>query len=149
MNTHLVGKTIAHFNSYDGEIAIAFTDGTQAVINGSVHSIELPPRRAAGDDRNSVIRKRIQCADGHSISVQASAFHYSQPRENRYFNLWLYDAVECGFPELPDGTVYRPAELEKYREYDSDIYPYTPIGVVAAYVQAHGGAVSGGEIIND
>lgn len=150
MNTQdLVGKTIAHFNSFDGEIAIAFTDGTRATIDGSVHSIELPPRRAAVGDQTFVRRARIVCADGHSISVQASSTHYSKPRDNRYFNIWLYDSVEVGYPELPDGEVYHPEELESFRQQGGSVYPYTPIGVVAAFVQAHGGAVSGGEIIND
>lgn len=108
---------------------------------------EQPAARAHASNRETVRRTRIQCADGHSISVQASAFHYSQPRDNRFHNIWLYDAVECGYPETRDGEVYHPAELEAYREQgDSSVYPYTPIGVVAAFVHAHGGAVSGGEI---
>jgi len=109
---------------------------------------QQPVPRAYTPDRETVRRNRIRCADGHSISVQASFTHYSQPRDNRFHNIWLYDAVEVGYPELPDGTAYEPAELEEYREKygESKVYPYTPIGVVAAFVHAHGGAVSGGEI---
>jgi hypothetical protein len=150
--TALRGKTIRDVELFHGEITITCDDGTSAVIDGSVHSIELPPPRAAADDRNGVLRTRIVCADGYSISVQASSFHYSAPRDNRFANLWLYDAVECGHPETPDGVAYQPADLEPYREKyaaGSRIYPYTPIGVVAAFVQAHGGAVSGGEIAED
>lgn len=148
----LIGKTILDVELFHGEITITCTDGTSAVIDGSVHSIELPPPRAAADDRHGVRRTRIVCADGYSISVQASSFHYSAPRDNRYANLWLYQQVEVGYPETPAGEVYQPAELEPYREKyaaGSRVYPYTPIGVVAAFVQAHGGMVSGGEIADD
>ena len=143
----LTGKTIKDVTLGAPEsVHINFTDGTSIEVADTLRWAG-ETLRAHASNREIVRRRRIQCADGHSISVQASAFHYSQPRDNRFHNIWLYDAVECGYPETRDGEVYHPAELEAYREQgDSSVYPYTPIGVVAAFVHAHGGAVSGGEI---
>ena len=150
MNTKaFIGKTIAHFNSFENEIAIAFTDGTTIALIGVVHSIDLPAPRAHASDGECVHRKRILCADGHSISAQASSYHWCEPRDNRFANLWLYEYVELGYPELPDGTTYEPAELEEHREHDSSIYTYVPIRALAAFVQAHGGQIGGGEIVTN
>jgi hypothetical protein len=149
----LINRTVARveYASYgltEPVFIIRFTDGTSIEVLDSV-KLTLPPPRAAASDRHGVTRTRIVCADGHSISVQASVRHYSQPRDNRYENLWLYESVECGYPETPDGEVYSPEELEEYREHGSKVYPYTPIGVVAAFITAHGGAVSGGQILRE
>lgn len=143
----LAGKTIMDVTLGASEsVHINFTDGTSIEVADTLRWVGEPPRTHARDSK-TVHRKRIQCADGHSISVQASWGHYCEPRDNRFHNIWLYDAVEVGYPETRDGEVYHPAELEAYREQgDSSVYPYTPIGVVAAFVHAHGGAVSGGEI---
>ena len=108
-----------------------------------------PAPRAHASDGECVHRKRILCADGHSISAQASSYHWCEPRDNSFANLWLYDYVECGYPELPDGTGCQPAELEEHRELDSSIYTYVPIRALAAFVQAHGGQIGGGEIVTN
>lgn len=147
----LIGKTIAHFDSFENEIAIAFTDGTYIALNGVVHSINLPAARARASDRESVRRKRILCADGFSISVQASSVHYCEPRDNRFANIRDYELVECGYPEGPDGCEHEvPQWFEKFRECgDSKVFPYVPIMKVMELIDAHGGRVEGGEIVKD
>lgn len=76
---------------------------------------------------------RIVCADGFSLSVQASHSHYCAPRND--FGPWL--KVEVGYPSA------RAEELMPYAE-DPDrptdtVYGYVPIEIVSAVIDAHGG----------
>lgn len=83
----------------------------------------------------------ILCNDGFTMSVQASAYHYCEPRED---DPGLgYTAVEVGFPNRkPLG------ELANYREdsesdYTDTVYPYVPTSVVLKEIELHGGVKSG------
>ena len=69
----------------------------------------------------------ITCADGTTMSVQASEFHYSTPREN----VGPYTAVE----------VYFCGIVEAWSEYgDGDQpYAYLPIELVADEIDRRGG----------
>ena len=69
----------------------------------------------------------IVCADGTSMSVQASEDHYSTPRENE----GPYTAVEvwhCGSPDL-------------FNDYGDGEYPYAyvPIELVVQEIDRRGG----------
>ncbi len=75
----------------------------------------------------------ICCADGLEFSAQASAFHYSVPRENQ--GPWT--AVEIGFPNQV---------VDEFLEYADDpenptdtVYGRVPVAVVEAVVEKHGG----------
>ena len=74
------------------------------------------------------MNERITCADGFSMSVQASRTHYSSPRMN---HAEAYSSVEVGFPseaeQSPTGTVYG----------------WGPTHIVNAVVEKHGGIVNG------
>lgn len=76
----------------------------------------------------------LVCADGFKMSVQASATHYCSPRAT---GLNFYDSVEVGFPSE------RVEELMKYAESPEKptetVYPWVPVEVVNAIVNAHGG----------
>jgi hypothetical protein len=76
---------------------------------------------------------KIVCYDGFQVSVQASTSHYSTPRDDK----GPYTHVEVGYPSEP---------VEAWMEYaeDSDrptttVYPYVPIELVEAVLEAHGG----------
>lgn len=78
---------------------------------------------------------RLTCADGFSMSVQASGGHYCAPREN--FGPW--HKVEIGFPS---------ARVEEFMPFiDGDeattptdtVYGYVPVEIVATVIAAHGG----------
>lgn len=76
---------------------------------------------------------RLVCADGLTLSVQASAVHYCTPREDA---AW-YWAVEVGFPTVP------VPELLPYAE-DADrptktVYGYVPVELVEQIITTHGG----------
>ena len=83
---------------------------------------------------------RITCKDGFTISVQAHDGSYCQRNtEGKLIT------VECGFPTWTPGTsVFRNyAELCGTDDYTETVYPYTPVEVVQAELDAHGGVVDG------
>ena len=106
------------------------------------------------DDRGATwryvsIRPRIICADGFSLSVQASEGHYCSPRTTYgnldFVNGWVpYNAVEIGFPSAHEDT------LQPYIDGDTDpdgnpvlqtntVFAYVPYVIVSDIVDAHGG----------
>lgn len=77
--------------------------------------------------------KRIKCTDGFSISVQASEYHYCEPRENK---AWPYSEVELGFPNQLDSLIANYAEDPDTTE---TVYGYVPIDIVNELIAKHGG----------
>lgn len=81
-----------------------------------------------------ILVPQIVCADGFKMSVQASHFHYCQPRDS--FGPW--HQVEIGYPSEPvesfmpyiDGADSKPTET---------VYGYVPIELVVEAIAAHGG----------
>lgn len=85
------------------------------------------------NDNSLPVAKRIECADGFSLSVQASYGAYCFPRTN--LGPW-YD-VEVGFPSEV------PTQIMRYCEQPENptdtVYAYVPIGLVEELIEAHGG----------
>lgn len=79
-------------------------------------------------------KPRVFCNNGFNISVQASSYHYSDPRETAAD---LYTHVELGFPNEIEPL------LSGFSECGSDdvneVYPYTPIEIVNEVILKHGG----------
>lgn len=90
--------------------------------------------RFGGQDYHLRHTPKIVCADGFTMSVQASAFHYCTPRDS--FGPW--NSVEIGFPServeafMPyiDGEASDPTDT---------VYGYVPIELVAQAIVDHGG----------
>ena len=78
-------------------------------------------------------RPRLYCNDGYSISVQASEFHYCEPRCN---GMQDYESVELGYPSIEDELINEYAEDEPYTE---TVYGYVPIEIVEELINKHGG----------
>lgn len=110
---------------------------------------------------------RIVCADGFSVSVQASRTHYSMPRDND----GPYTHVECGYARYPEGKSplapdttpiddrspfasfdkrrrdhrHEYVFVEEWREWAEDtdrgdtVYGFVPVEAVVAWINAHGG----------
>ena len=77
---------------------------------------------------NLIAKRKCKLADGFTISVQASEFHYCTPRksdakEYRSVEIWLFNEDEKPVTEDPQ--------------------PYVPVNVVRELIEAHGGIVSG------
>jgi len=83
---------------------------------------------------------KITCADGTTLSVQASRIHYCSPKCDQ----GPYKTVEVGFPSvtLPSSweEVTLPSSWEEY--YDGlGVYCYVPVDLVREFIEEHGGEV--------
>ena len=76
----------------------------------------------------------ITCADGTTLSVQASSMHYCRPRAD----LGPYTHVEVGFPSVDPPETWAVYADGKY---PSDVYGYIPVALVREFIDAHGGEV--------
>jgi hypothetical protein len=94
---------------------------------------ELNKRLDARGQR-PVVWPRLECADGFSVSVQASRNHYSLPRKDA----GPYDAVELGYPSAPMGEQFSDYAEDEDRLTDT-VYGYVPTELVVALVKEHGG----------
>ena len=79
----------------------------------------------------------VKCADGFSMSVQASKRSYCYPRND----LGPYTEVEVGFPSSWDFYLQPYAE-DPGRPTDT-VYGYVPADTIVMCVDAHGGMVTG------
>jgi hypothetical protein len=90
---------------------------------------------------------KVTCADGFSLSIQASSFHYCSPRADR--GPWT--AVEIGFPTSKDPFLEKFAEdpsapIEKGADGTMSVqtvYGWVPATVVKALLEKHGGVATG------
>ena len=81
------------------------------------------------------LRPRVHFADGFSVSVQASQFHYCRPRID---NAEKYEAVELGYPSAADDLITDYAEGDTYTD---TVYGYVPVEIVDKLIEKHGGIV--------
>ena len=84
------------------------------------------------------IYKRVVCADGFDVSIQASSTSYSMPRRDSYY---AYESVELVFPCRPCPFIIDYAETPD--DPTGSIYGYVPASVVKKMIAAHGGIVDG------
>tara|TARA_R110000824_G_scaffold268678_1_gene457313 strand:+ start:56 stop:358 length:303 start_codon:yes stop_codon:yes gene_type:complete len=82
--------------------------------------------------------KRIKCADGFSMSVQASKYNYCEPRID---NASEYTAVEVGYPSNYESMLATWAENPD--NYTRTVYPFVPVQVIVDVCAKHGGVVAG------
>ena len=82
--------------------------------------------------------KRIECADGFSMSVQASKYNYCAPRID---NANEYTTVEVGFPSDYESLLAPWAENPE--DCTGTVYGFVPTQVVVDVCAKHGGVVSG------
>ncbi|MBM37827.1 MAG: hypothetical protein CMO97_02025 [Woeseia sp.] len=79
----------------------------------------------------------VRCADGFSMSVQASTYNYCSPRNNT----GPWDSVEVGFPSDYEHCLMPYAE-EPDRPTET-VCGYVPNVLVRSIIEVHGGLVSG------
>ena len=70
----------------------------------------------------------VKCKDGVTLSVQASEFHYSSPRDN--YGPYTEVEVWC---------VRNAAEVTEFDYSDDDPSAYVPIEQVVQFIDNHGG----------
>ena len=80
---------------------------------------------------------RLHCADGLTLSVQASDFHGCEPK-----NLTgPYSAVECALPSQKVNDLMPYLIPEEGISPEQGIYPFVPVSLVAKIINDHGGLV--------
>jgi carbonic anhydrase/acetyltransferase-like protein (isoleucine patch superfamily) len=89
-----------------------------------------------------VVRPRVKCTDGYTVSVQAGEYHYCSPRADADH----FDKVELGYPSDEDFELIDYAE-DKERPCDT-VYGYVPVELVDGVLAKHGGIV-GADFSND
>ena len=82
--------------------------------------------------------KRVVCADGFSMSVQANSGAYCEPRED---NARSYSEVEVGYPSEREEALMN--WVESPNRPTNTVYGYVPSGVVRRVIDKHGGMVDG------
>ena len=90
--------------------------------------------KAAGASRN----KRVVCADGFSMSVQAHDGAYCTPRRD---NAEKYTHVEVGFPSERESLLMQ--WCEEFETPTNTVYAYVPVQAVTNVIAKHGGIVDG------
>ena len=76
----------------------------------------------------------IECADGFTMSVQASKNHYSTPRAD---NTTAYIQYEVGYPSQREELLMPFHECE-----DSTVFCWVPAEVIIQVILKHGGMCS-------
>lgn len=84
------------------------------------------------------MNKKIICADGFSMSVQASEYNYCRPRVD---NARRYFSVEIGYPSEKETLIIDYAENPKRPT--ETVYPWVPAAIISLICAKHGGIVSG------
>ena len=85
-----------------------------------------------------MLNRKVICADGFAMSVQANENAYCAPRATR---AEVYTQVEIGFPSEKEELIIDWAE-ERERPTET-VYAYVPVSVVTNVIAKHGGIVSG------
>lgn len=80
-------------------------------------------------------KKRIVCADGFSMSVQANEFAYCTPRTDE----GPHTHFEIGFPSQVEPLLMKWAESPD--DPTGSVYAYVPAAVIDAVIAKHGGIV--------
>lgn len=84
------------------------------------------------------MNRKIICADGFSMSVQASEYNYCRPRVD---NARRYFSVEIGYPSEKETLIIDYAENPKRPT--ETVYPWVPAAIISLICAKHGGIVSG------
>ena len=90
-----------------------------------------------------ILRENVYCADGFSMSVQASKTHYCTPRVDGCEA--IYSQVEIGFPSEHEPLLDKYIEglLDREEDWTGSVYCWVPSDIVALVIAEHGGMVSG------
>lgn len=90
------------------------------------------------DTKNGFKRPIVVMGDGVSMAIQASAFHYCEPRKS---GLDSYTSYEVGYPSevIEQLRDYVECPVESDEELLNSIYPFVPADVLKQIVMEHGG----------
>ena len=83
-------------------------------------------------------RPKVVMGDGVSMSVQASSFHYCEPRRS---GLEAYESYEVAYPSevIEQLREYVECPVESDEELLQSVYPFVPAEILSQIVMEHGG----------
>jgi hypothetical protein len=81
--------------------------------------------------------KLIKCADGFTMSVQASHTAYCAPRNDN----GPYTAAEVGYPNIEESLLLQYAENPELPT--KTVYSFVPKSTILSVIVKHGGIISG------
>tara|TARA_R100001230_G_C5688322_1_gene199463 strand:+ start:826 stop:1179 length:354 start_codon:yes stop_codon:yes gene_type:complete len=87
------------------------------------------------------VRKPVVCADGFTVSIQASRAHYCSPRIT---NAEKYTHCELGFPTEADDLIKEYVDsMGDEIDYTDAVYAFVPATVIRLLIAKHGGMTQG------
>lgn len=87
-----------------------------------------------------ILNKVVQCADGFTMSVQASQFSYSLPRVDFADE---YTHAEVGMPNKKEELLMPYIDGIDVRDPTTAVYPYVPRQLITNVIAKHGGMIGG------
>lgn len=86
------------------------------------------------EDFDGVARPETVCADGFTVSIQASSFHCCVPREDNA----NYTHVELAYPsQRPEPWSEWSEYAEEPKNWAGTVYGYVPVEMVIALIDRH------------
>jgi len=85
---------------------------------------------------SGVLRPRIYCIDGDSVSIQANSGAYCTPRVSGAAH---YYEVEAGFPSSVPPVTWEEYAEDWGEDGTETVYGYMPVEVAQDYLDEHGG----------
>jgi len=90
------------------------------------------------DKQLGIIREMVKCNDGFTFSAQNHFATYCNSKEAK--SMKEITDMELGFPSQADDLIAPYANATEYgTPLTQDVYGYTPIDVIIALVNKHGG----------
>lgn len=84
----------------------------------------------------SVIFKHIQCKDWYKISIQASYWHYCQPRYTFFHHsMFWYTHMELWYPNQEDDLINEYAEDKDNKTWT--VYANVPVEIIENLLKKH------------
>ena len=94
-----------------------------------------PSKATPRKPKNTLLR----CADGFTMSVQASERHYCEPRNDH----GPYTKLEVAFPSTVEPLLLPFQDSAGYKDPTEDVYGWVPTEVIDEVIEGHGGLIEG------
>ena len=92
------------------------------------------------DNKYTQLCKKLLCKDGTELSIQASSYHYCNPRLDSINNTYGdYSSFEIGFPTKQIDCLLSYAEQPE--DPTNTVYGRVPISIIEEAVEACGGII--------
>lgn len=154
MDSFSLFTTSSKVNKMSKEISVKVVKNFIDLMNEGAHLVNayhLSHGIPLGHIQNTLA---IVCDDGFTLSIQASAYHYCQPRQNFFeiekesgsnqfeavIDYSIYTHFEIGFPSEAEPLLIEYAD--DISDLTETVYGYVPKELIEKVIAKHGGAVA-------